>query len=258
MFQSLGLLPHTGLFPFAFNRIDTPVRKCIDVNSSGFDVKSFRRQSRSRGGGIAIVYKSTLGSNITFKTNFDFTHTSFVAVQASITLQHNALHFFCLYHPPPNRRSNLTDSTFTEQLPDLLDYVNNLPGFVCLVGDMNIHFDNPLQSLTKQTWTTLSLYNLVQVINKPTHRCGHIIDWVIVRPDDDIHKNLLLQTHLNQAIIALSPTSMFQFLRLLPYTGLLGTLLTLTVHHLLLNFPVFQNFHQLKRRIGTVTFCSLY
>ena len=77
---------------------------------------------------------------------------------------------------------------FTEQLPDLLDYVNNLQVFVCLVGDMNIHFDNPLQSLTKQTLTTLSLYNLVKVINKPTHRCGHIIDWVIVRPDDDIHK----------------------------------------------------------------------
>ena len=53
---------------------------------------------------------------------------------------------------------------------------------------MNIHFDNSLQSLTKQTLTTLSLYNLVQVINKPTHRCGHIIYWVIVRPDDDIHK----------------------------------------------------------------------
>ena len=77
---------------------------------------------------------------------------------------------------------------FTEQLPDLLDYINSLPGFVCLVGDMNIHFDNPLQSLTKQTLSTLSLYSLVQVINKPTHRCGHIIDWVIVRPDDDIHR----------------------------------------------------------------------
>ena len=77
---------------------------------------------------------------------------------------------------------------FTEQLPDLLDYVNSLPGFVCLVVDMNIHLDNPLQSLTKQSLTTLSLYSLVQVINKPTHMCGHIIDWVIVRPDDDIHK----------------------------------------------------------------------
>ena len=77
---------------------------------------------------------------------------------------------------------------FTEKLPDLLDYVCNLPGFVCHVGDMNIHFDNPLQSLTKQTLATLSLYSLVQVINKPTHRCGHFIYWVIVRPDDDIHR----------------------------------------------------------------------
>ena len=143
-------------------------------------MKSFPRQSRSRGGGIATVYKSTLGSSITFKTSFDFTHTSFEVVQASITLQHNTLHFFCLYRPPPNRRNNLTDSMFTEQLPDLLDYVNSLPGLVCLVGDMNIHFGNPLQSLTKQTLSTLSLYGLVQVINKPTHRCGHIIDWVIV------------------------------------------------------------------------------
>ena len=76
----------------------------------------------------------------------------------------------------------------TEQLPDLHDYINNLPGFDCLAGDMNIHFDNPLQSHSKQTLTTLSLYNLVKVINKPTQRCGHIIDWVIVRPDNDIHE----------------------------------------------------------------------
>ena len=158
--------------------------KTVELAPSGFDVKSFPRQSRSRGGGIATVYKSTLGSSITFKTNFDFAHTSFEVVQASITLQHNTLHFFCLYRPPPKLRNNLTDSMFTEQLPDFLDYVNSLPGFVCLVGDMNIHFDNPLQSLTKQTLTTLCLYDLVQVINKPTHRCGHIIDWVIVRLDD--------------------------------------------------------------------------
>ena len=55
--------------------------KTAELAPSGFDVKSFPRQSRSRGGGIATVYKSTLGSNITFKTNFDFTHTSFKVVQ---------------------------------------------------------------------------------------------------------------------------------------------------------------------------------
>ena len=81
--------------------------KTAELAPSGFDVKSFPRQSRSRGGGIATVYKSTLGSNITFKTNFDFTHTSFEVVQASITLQHNTLHFFCLYRPPPTDETTL-------------------------------------------------------------------------------------------------------------------------------------------------------
>ena len=71
-------------------------------------------------------------------------------------------------------------------------------------------------------------------------------------------KNPLLQTHLNQTIIALNPTSMLQSLSLLPYAGLLGTLLTLTAHHLLLNFPVFQSFHLLKRHASSVTFCALY
>ena len=86
--------------------------KTFELAPSGFDVKSFPRQSRSCGGGNATVYKSTLGSNITFKTNFDFAHTSFEVVQASITLQHNTLHFLCLYRPLPNRQNNLTDYVY--------------------------------------------------------------------------------------------------------------------------------------------------
>ena len=45
--------------------------KTVELAPSGFDVKSFPRQSRSRVGGIATVCKSTLRSNITFKANFD-------------------------------------------------------------------------------------------------------------------------------------------------------------------------------------------
>ena len=195
--------------------------KTVELAPSGFDVNSFPRQSRSRGGGIAIVCKSTLGYDITFKTNFDFTHTSFEVGQASITLQHNTQHFSYLYHNQPNRRNNLTDSMSTGQLPDLLDYVHNIPGFVCPVGNMNIHFDNPLQSLTKQTSSTLSLYSLVQVIDKPTHRCGHIIDWVIVRPDDDIHKKSTVTDSLESGHYYTTTYFNFQSLSLLPYAGLL-------------------------------------
>ena len=56
---------------------------------------------------VSVLWHS-LGSNITFKTKFDFTHTSFEVVQTSIILQHNILHFLCLCRPSQNRRSNLT------------------------------------------------------------------------------------------------------------------------------------------------------
>ena len=86
--------------------------KTVELAPSGFDVKSFPRQSRSRGVGIATIHKYILDSDITFKTNFDFAHTSFNVEQVSITLQHNKLSFFCLYRPPPNRENNLTDYVY--------------------------------------------------------------------------------------------------------------------------------------------------
>ena len=70
--------------------------KTVELAPSGLHVKSSPRQSRFRDGGIATIYRYILKSNITFKTNFDFTHTSFEVVQASPTLQHNTLHFFLL------------------------------------------------------------------------------------------------------------------------------------------------------------------
>ena len=151
--------------------------KSVELAPSGFDVKSFQHQSRSRGGEIAAVYKSTL----------IFSHIVRSSAGINCFTAHHTTFFLSV--PPSTKPTKQSyDSMFSEQVPDLLDYVNNLPGFVCLVGEMNIQFYNPFQSLTKQALTTLSLHSLVQVNNKPTHRGGHIIDWVIARPDDDIHR----------------------------------------------------------------------
>ena len=54
--------------------------KVVELSPSGCDIKYFQRQSRSRGCKIATIYKSNLGSNITFITSFDFTHTSFEVI----------------------------------------------------------------------------------------------------------------------------------------------------------------------------------
>ena len=78
---------------------------------------------------------------------------------------------------PTDKTISLT--MFTGQLSDLPYYIDNLLGLLFLDGDMSIHFDNPLHSLTKQTLTNLSIYGLVQVIHMPAHKCVHFIDWVL-------------------------------------------------------------------------------
>ena len=70
--------------------------KTFELEPCGFDVRSFPRQSRSRGSGIATIFKSILCSNITYKTNFDFALTSFEVVQASyFNVQHTIFFSAC-------------------------------------------------------------------------------------------------------------------------------------------------------------------
>ena len=144
---------------------------------------------------------------------------------------------------------------FTEQLSDLLDYISNLPGLVCLVGDMNVHFDNPLQSLTKHTLTTLSLHSLVQVINKPSHRCGHIIDWVVFRLDDDIHEkytvtdslesdHYCIKSYLNVTVS--KPSTLY---------GTVRNMANIDRPSFIGELSSVSSFHLLKRPTSTVTFC---
>ena len=68
---------------------------------------------------------------------------------------------------------------FLEQFTDLLEsYVACDRLFV--VGDINVHFDNP--SLN----TVLGNLSLEQLVNVPTHRRGHTLDWLITNRATDV------------------------------------------------------------------------
>ena len=67
-------------------------------------------------------------------------------------------------------------------------------------------------------------------------------------------KNLLLQTHLSQTIIALNAASMFQSLSRLPYAGLLGTLITLTLTEL----SSVSEFSPVEKASQFCDFCDLF
>ena len=106
---------------------------------------------------------------------------------------------------------------------------------VFLVGKVTIHFDNPLRSLTKETLITLSFYNLPMSLISPLINAVISLTGLLLDMMTTSTKN---KTHLNQTIIALYPISTFFLLFLLIHTGQMRTLQTLTIDHLLLNFPM--------------------
>ena len=64
---------------------------------------------------------------------------------------------------------------------------NSLRGQICILGDVNIHYDFPDHPLTAKTLDMLYMYNFKQVVTQSTHRRGHILDCVIIRPNDQVH-----------------------------------------------------------------------
>ena len=165
----------------------------------GYNVTSFPRSSGQSGGGIAVIFRSTLTKQLTFKENFTFKHSSFELVQSTLTLRRGAIHFFCLYRPPPSVKNRLKDSMFIEQLPDLLEYANNLHGHVCLLGDANTHFDSPQEPFVRKVINILSMFNMQQTIDKPTHEKGHTLDWLVIHNSDT---NLHTSSTVTDALVS--------------------------------------------------------
>ena len=95
-----------------------------------------------------------------------------------------------MYRPPPSHENRLTDSRFLVQLPEFLDSCNSLPAQLYILGDFNIHYDRPHGPLTANTLDILNMYNLQQTVVQSTHRQGHVLDWVIVKPDEGIHQSV--------------------------------------------------------------------
>ena len=81
--------------------------KTVELSLCGFDVKSFPRQSRARGGGIATIYKSILGSNVPFNFFLLYSHI----VRNSVGFNYSTAHHttFFMFVPPttkPTKQSN--------------------------------------------------------------------------------------------------------------------------------------------------------
>ncbi|XP_070188783.1 uncharacterized protein [Littorina saxatilis] len=68
-----------------------------------------------------------------------------------------------------------------------------------IVGDINLHYDSQSDLNVNTLKTLLPTLNLSQLVDRPTHRRGHTLDWVVVGGDvgvlDLIVQDMLISDH---------------------------------------------------------------
>ena len=113
---------------------------------------------------------------LSFSQSLPFSHSSFEHVQVCFQSTPHPITFSCVYRPPPSSTNKLTTRMFLSEFDQLLDHYSLLPGNLIVLGDINIHYDNPDSYDTKHICSSLSHHNMTQHISEPTQQAGHILD----------------------------------------------------------------------------------
>ena len=79
----------------------------------------------------------------------------------------------------------MKNAIFLKQFTDLLESCVACHRLF-VVGDLNVHFDNPSDPCTAALNVVLGNLSLEQLVNVPTHRRGHALDWLITNRATDV------------------------------------------------------------------------
>ena len=150
-----------------------------EMTPSGYLFHSFPRIGR-RGGGIAIMFKSALSDSISMHP---LPVNSFESVELRLSNDSTSVSVICLYRPPPSKQNKLSNKTFFEEFPTLVSEYSHARRDLAFIGDFNFHFEDPSNGDVDQLKTLLNDHDLVQLVDMPTHKRDHVLDWVIVRRD---------------------------------------------------------------------------
>ena len=164
----------------------------------GYSVKSWPRDHR--GGGTAVVFRNTLEKYLAFISDFKFDHKTFELVVTTFSFNRQNVNFASIYRTFPSRKNKLSDKMFFEdgEFPAFLDYFNGLNGSSIILGDMNFHFDQPTKTYESKIINLLDDFGYSQSVTEPTHKKGHIIDWIMHRPTE----NLIRSTNVSNILVS--------------------------------------------------------
>ena len=177
-------------------------------------------QQNKKGGGIATITSSRFKINQLNTTNFN----SFEHAEWQVQLGPTNMTILAIYHPPASTQHKTSNSDFIDQLTYLLTTIGSKNTNIVLLGDLNLHIDNPEDRDADQLIATLEAFGLEQHIKFPTHQLSHTLDLISYstsnqthmytnsralpfRPQNGNHRNQQQETNRSTAIQRIQETN---------------------------------------------------
>ena len=82
--------------------------------------------------------------------------------------------FLCLYRRPLGKGNDLNNSVFLEEFTEFLSQYADSRRDIVYPDDFNFHYDDSSDGQVSRLKTMLTDHS--QLVNVPTHKCGHILD----------------------------------------------------------------------------------
>ena len=142
-----------------------------DFNRSPFQCHHANRHGRT-GGGLMLICKSTMDvKEIQSRNTRSFEHATW-----SVSINNKSLTITGIYHPPA--KDGITNAMFTDDVTEHLSGILTNKQNNIILGDFNMHIDDPLDPEACIFNDTLSALGLIQQVTFPTHTKGNTLDLI--------------------------------------------------------------------------------
>ena len=153
------------------------------LNRDSLTLLTANRPSGKKGGGLALIHKSTIKASTLKKGS----KSTFEYATWELKFKNNILTLHGIYHPPPSLTNKTTNATFTNEFLEfasntLPEYHNNL-----YIGDFNLHVSKDSTDLAILD-DSIDAMGLYQHIGFRTHQAGNTLDLII----SDIHQRMTI------------------------------------------------------------------
>jgi hypothetical protein len=168
-------------------RSDDPYDDAViaQLKISGYDFKHSPRHQRNRGGGLAIFHKDEIKVCVLHEKNY----TTFELVLWNVKCGDINTIIACVYRPPYSSKHRHSVPAFVNEFSECWSSIlaSYQASKLILLGDFNIHVDNPDNTDTIAFNEMLDSFDCNQIVHVPTHTSGHTLDLCIVPAVSDLN-----------------------------------------------------------------------